>query len=66
MPPPVAPGLYYKPDHAVITISSDIGSTLHYKFLTMPALVANYFVEQGRGIFRGACAIAPPPPLGRQ
>ena len=47
-------------DHAVIIIISDIGSTLHCKFLTMPAPVANYFVEQGRGVFRrGALCQSP-------
>ena len=33
-------------DHALVTISSDIDSTLHRKFLTTPAPGANYCVEQ--------------------
>ena len=51
---------YSLSDHAVIIIISDIGSTLHCKFLTMPAPVANFFVEQGRGVFRrGALCQSP-------
>ena len=42
-----------------------MGSTLDCKFLTMPAPVANYCVEQGRVYIGGGhCAIATP--LGRK
>ena len=43
---------YRLSDRAVIIVISDIGSTLHCKFLTKPAPVANYCVEQSRGLFR--------------
>ena len=41
--------------------SSDIGSTLHCKFLSMPAPVANYCVEQSRVVFRREALCLGPP-----